>query len=359
MSYTLNRKLQGLNPYDPICGDYPIRLDANESFLDVPGDVFEQFYTALRSGAINRYPDPSAASVRQLYGEIVGVRPECITVGNGSDELLQLIMSAFLMKGEKLLCLTPEFSMYKFYAAAAEAEVVEMPKQTDYSICADAVIERAKAENVRVLAFSNPCNPTGTGLVSEEVLKIVSSLPECLVVVDEAYMDFWNQSIMSHIEEYDNLIVLRTCSKAYRMAGIRCGFALANTTLTNALQAVKSPYNVSTLTQTFACAMLSQPDEIRSAIARIIVSRDYLQSALSDIAARYPGVYSLSDTCANFSFLTFAPGTDYAKQIFNVLKEKGIVVRNFGTCLRITCGSDEENTALLDAFEEALKILTK
>lgn len=352
MSYTFARKLQGVTPYNPINGDYKIRLDANESFIEVPECDLERYCELVGEASLNRYPDPLAARLCALYGQNIGISPELITAGNGSDELLMLISSALLDAGDVMLVLTPDFSMYTFYAELAGARVVKVSKNDDFTITPERVLLAAKENKARAIMFSNPCNPTGLGLTASEVMQIVDGAEDCLVVVDEAYMDFWDESVLGYAEKSDNLIVLKTCSKAYRMAGIRCGFAVAGSHITAMLRTVKSPYNVSSLTQLFASCVLENPNAIKSAIATILEERDYLYAGLCRLAESSKIALEPIESKANFVYVRCAEAA--AQDIFLRLKERSIVVRRLGEGLRITAGSREENDALLAALNNIL-----
>ena len=173
-----------------------------------------------------------------------GVSADYVTAGNGSDELISVIVGTFLSKGDKLLTVMPDFSMYGFYADLAGVTVITQEKNEDLNIGSGcALYQDSQAGKADCIMFSNPCNPTGQGLSREEVRRLVTSV-DCLVVLDEAYMDFYTESLMGEAEQYDNLIILRTCSKALGLAAVRLGFAVANQTLTAVIRAAKSPYNV-------------------------------------------------------------------------------------------------------------------
>lgn len=352
MAYQLNKKVRGLEPYEPISGTYKIRLDANESFLEIPDYIEADMLHRISELHLNRYPDPLATGVCKGFGEYFGISSDLITVGNGSDELLTLLTQTIMMKGEKLVYTTPDFSMYKCYGYLAENECIEFKKNDDFTIDVDALIELINKESARMLIFSNPCNPTGVGLSREEVLRLVAGVPDCLVVVDEAYMEFWNQSVLNEVENYNNMMVLKTCSKSFRMAGIRCGFAIANRTVTNAMRAVKSPYNVNSITQVAAETIFSYPDDLDEATARVIKSRDELYNAVRLLADKYSDKLSLLPTVANFVYVKMPTGE--AKRVFEAMKKDGIIVRCMGDYLRINCGTDYENSEVVKALEANL-----
>ncbi len=351
MSYILCDKIRNLKPYEPGTGDYAIRLDANESFVRVSDETMNGILRRISEDALNRYPDPNASEACGLFADYYGIGAEFVTAGNGSDELLSIITQAFLMRGETMTVMSDDFSMYGFYGSIAEVNVDVVSNREDSSIDVDALIERVNSTGSRLLLFSNPCNPTGLGISAEEALRIVDSCPDCLVVVDEAYMDFWNQPLIKVAPERENMIVLKTCSKALRLAGIRCGFAVAGRVITDALHAVKSPYNVSRLTQIFAAEIFEHPEELDDAIRVILEQRDRLGSELRRLEGR--GVFTMSDTATNFFMLRMDAGK--AAEIFAQLKERGILIRHFvGGKLRITVGSEEENSQLIKALEQII-----
>ena len=248
--YQLNDKIKNLVPYEPISGTYEIRLDANECPVNLPGDIRAQLRERLDEIAFNRYPDPLAEHLVDSFAEYYGVDPEYVTAGNGSDELIFLIESAFLQKGDKMLVVAPDFSMYNFYSSICEVKCESFLKGEDLEIDVDALIDAVNSEGIDLVIFSNPCNPTGKGITRAEAEKLVSSV-DALVILDEAYMDFWTESLLDKIGEYSNHIIFRTASKLVRAAALRLGFAVANPTISKAIKAVKSPYNVNSLSQAF------------------------------------------------------------------------------------------------------------
>ena len=349
MEYRLNEKIRDLKPYDPISGYYPIRLDANESFLDISNSMVSKILEASAFTSYNRYPDSLAADLCRSFAAYYKVKPDCVTAGNGSDELISVIYNAFLMKGDAMMTVSPDFSMYRFYASIVEAKCIEYQKKADLTIDVDELIAAAKKHDVKMIVFSNPCNPTSLGLEKTEVRRLIASV-NALVVVDEAYMDFWNDSLLEEVENYDNLIILRTCSKAFAMAGIRLGFAVASSGLTNALKAVKSPYNVNSLTQKIGCVILNEREFIRSSIAEIIASKDMLYSEMKRIESSHSEEMHVYQSVTNFAYIQMKD----AKKMYDVLLNAGIAVRFMGDSLRITAGKTEENTEVVKAFEMAI-----
>jgi len=335
-------KLSDMIPYTPDMGEYKIRLDANESFLLPNKNIAENITEACKGVKLNRYPDPMAAKVCKAFGKVHNINEKLITAGNGSDELISVITSSFIEKGDKVLCFTPDFSMYSFYCGITENPVITMQKNDDFSIDTDAVISTIKENDVKMLIFSNPCNPTSVGLEREEVVKIIKST-EALIVLDEAYMDFWNQSLLDCVADFDNLIILKTCSKAFGSAAIRLGFAIANERLTSYIRMAKSPYNVNSLTQVCGEVILSDKEGLLAATEKVIKERDYLYNCLKELAF----IDFMPKPCTNF----VAVRTKNSEYIYEKLKEYGILVRITGGFLRITAGSREENEELISAIK--------
>ena len=349
--YTLNEKIRDLTPYEPIKGEYPIRLDANESFIQAPADMINRAAAKLASG-INRYPDALAAELCAAFAKQYGVDAANVAAGNGSDELISVIFGGFLMKGEKFATLAYDFSMYDFYGSISEGVKVKIEKNDDFSVDVDKVIDICNREEIKLLIFSNPCNPTSLGLKKEEVRKIITSV-KALVVLDEAYMDFWDQSLLAEVSDYDNLLILKTCSKAFGLAAIRVGFAVGNETLIRAIKAVKSPYNVNSFSQFMAAELLSDKASSDAALKEILDSKEELDSAIRELNEKYSFAQYIPQSVTNFITIK----TDIAGEIFEHLLTKGIAIRNFGAFLRITAGAPEENAMLLEELESFFKTM--
>ena len=349
--FQLNDKVKNLTPYEPISGTYEIRLDANESFLTFPKEIEDEMVEALKNSALNRYPDPNATKLVEGFSKYFNINPECVTAGNGSDEIISVIMNAFLQKGDKILTLEPDFSMYRFYAEIAECKSVKYQKDNNLDVNIDDVIALANNENVRIVIFSNPCNPTSRIVTKDDVRKLINNT-EALVVLDEAYMDFAeDESLLGEFENYDNLIILKTCSKALGSAALRLGFAVANKTLTNVIRAVKSPYNVNSVSQALGEVLFSHPDYIDNCIETVVNSRKELYSRILEIKS--DKIEKVYETHTNFVFMK----VKNAKQVFEKMKENSIIIRNMGDYLRIIAGTKYENEKMLETFKRVLEEL--
>ena len=357
MAYQIPEKLKKLAPYDPITKVYPIRLDSNESFLPLPSSIKKELTEAVGKVELNRYPDPYARELCRKAGAFFGVAPESMTAGNGSDELIGLILSNFLEPGDSMLVALPDFSMYDFYAQMNGVRVVDALEvcwenpERPFAFSADLLIQAAKESQAKLLIFSNPCNPTSLGLCAKEVEKVIEALPEVLIVVDEAYMDFTGGSVLSKVPAYDHVVLLKTCSKAFGMAGIRLGFAVAGPDITRALQAVKSPYNVNSMTQAVGCVLFDHPVYLMDCIEDIKNSRDELYEGLIALKGKKTEIEIILPTETNFVFFK----TARPREIYEGLLENGISIRYMKDFLRISAGSKEENEAVLKALEALIQ----
>ncbi|MCL2077643.1 MAG: histidinol-phosphate aminotransferase family protein [Oscillospiraceae bacterium] len=340
--FNIPEKLQCFVPYHPLVGDYKIRLDVNESFIELPPEKIAKAISGVR---LNRYPDPYATAAVKAFAGLFGVNPELVTAGNGSDELIAITASSLLQKGDKILCYKPDFSMYAFYSRLYELDVVELQKREDMTVDIDNMIDYINRGGIKCVMFSNPCNPTSLGIEKAEIKRLISGV-KALVVLDEAYMDFWNEreSLLSEAHNYDNLIVLRTCSKSVALAGIRLGFAVANERITSALKTAKSPFNVNVLSQAIGEVVLSDAEKYKSSIALIKESAARLYSSLKDLNI-FEKIY---ETRTNFVFAK----TPESHKIYEYLLSKSIAVRCFDGYLRICAGTEEENKALINALQK-------
>ncbi len=347
--YELNQKIIDLVPYEPISGNYKIRLDANECPYNLPEEIMSQVLESVKNISFNRYPDPLAKGLVEAFAHFYGVDPDNVTAGNGSDELIFLVESAFLEKGDKMLVVSPDFSMYNFYSSVCEVVCSSFIKDSNLEIDVDKLIERVNAEDIRLLIFSNPCNPTGRGITAGQAEKLVSSV-NSLVVLDEAYMDFWNESLIEKADKFQNLIVFRTASKAIGSAALRLGFAVACKKITNALRAVKSPYNVNSVSQAIGEIVYNNRDFLIKRQKTIVKNTKKLYNRLAEISVGING-FEPVEPCANFVFVKAERG----KEIFEFLKARSIVVRYMGDYLRITTGTDAEIDELLCGIKEFFK----
>lgn len=345
VAFALNDKIKTLTPYDPICGAYPIRLDANESYIPFPDEVQAEMRKALEETALNRYPDPYAQKVCGLFASFYGISPELVTAGRRLGRADLHYHERFSAKRGQGAHPCAGFFHVPLLYRHRRVPCVTMEKNADFTIDPQRVIDTARREGARLIVFSNPCNPTSVGLSADDARKIIRGT-DALVVLDEAYMDFWDQSLLREAAQYDNLIILRTCSKAIGLAGIRLGFAVANEMLTRVIRSVKSPYNVNSVSQALGCVAFSHPEQLRRNIERLIVSREALYRLFQSLAADFPGKVEIVRPVTNFVWAK----CERAGELFDALKRQGIIVRRMGEYLRVTAGRNHENEKAADAI---------
>ncbi len=350
-------KLKDLVPYKVDTNKYKARLDANESFIQMPQEMRNKFTEAVRALDFNRYPDPDATSLCEAFADFYGIDAENVAAGNGSDEIISIIMNGFLDKGSCVMTFSPDFSMYNFYAELAELKSVSCPKtkgdlQIDYQK-ADTML---KQNDVKLCIFSNPCNPTGRIEKKADIAELAAKNPDTIFIVDEAYMDFAgelakSESFLADCTEYSNIIVLKTLSKALGSAALRLGFIVGDKSVINMFKAVKSPYNVNSVSQAFGEAVLCEKEMLRKCIREITNNRAKLFEVIS--AQNLTGAGKPYEMYTNFVFFE----SPKAEKIYTELKKRGILVRYFKIgegALRITTGNSDENRMLLDEMRNIL-----
>ena len=359
----INPKINKFEPYslnsEIDLNKIEIRLDANESFANLPDYIIEDINKNISKIKFNRYPDPSALDLTKKYAEYLKISENAeidiknIAVGNGSDELLNIIINAFLSKGDKILTFAPDFSMYAFYGDIIEADVIKVQKtgENNFAIDFDEIAGRINREHIKLVVFSNPCNPTGR-LESKEILEKFIRSVNCVVIVDEVYMSFAddkeNQSFLYDFLEYPNLIIMKSLSKSIGLASIRVGFALSNEIFINLIKTIKSPFNVNAVSQKIAETVLCYPGELAKRLESIKANKKNLQINIKNLLSDKKE-FKIYDTQTNFILIE----TKKAKRIFNFLLENKILVRNISDkFLRITTGSLEENERLIKCLNK-------
>lgn len=347
----ISDKLVGVPAYNPGSVACKVVLNANESFLAPSEALNAALANVYKEAKLNRYPDPLATDLCRSFSDYYGLQDVSIVCGNGSDELIQLLYSCLVAAGDKVLTLQPDFSMYRHYAMMGLVREETWQKNEGHLIDVDEVLIYAKEKDVAMILFSNPCNPTGIGLSRAEVLRLVEGV-DGLVVVDEAYMDFWDQSVLNDVATHQNLIVLRTASKAIALASLRIGFAVMNEALAHLMWAGKSPYNVGGLVQAMAAEVFAAKDELATNTRILKESIASLTAAVQPIVDEAEDMV-LYPSCTNFMFIE----TPRAGVIAERLVEAGVLVRYFKqpSALRICCGTEEENAAFIEAFRQAVR----
>jgi histidinol-phosphate aminotransferase len=326
-----------------------VKLDAMENPYALPDPVKRRVSDALLGVAINRYPDAGADSTKHVLRSALGVPDGAgVLLGNGSDELIQIIVSALARPDAVVLAAEPSFVMYRMDALFASIRFVGVPLRGDFSLDRDAMLAAIARESPAVVFLAYPNNPTGN-LFAQDDLEAILDAASGLVVIDEAYYAFADASFLGRVREFPNLLILRTLSKV-GMAGIRLGYAVAAPAWIEELNKVRQPYNVNSLTQAAVQALLSDTGWIGEQAAAIRGER----ARLGSVMVRMPGVH-VYPTQTNF---VLARVND-ADRIFDGLKARRILIKNLhgwhpllANCLRITVGTPHENDLLLSALAD-------
>ncbi len=343
----ITEKIKKIEEYIPNTEKYSIRLDANESPFLPSEEIMSEFHAALDKIEFDRYPDPYATELVESFAKYCGIAPKNVIAGNGSDEIISLICSGFIDPDDVVTVTVPDFSMYEFYSELAGGKIDKVRKDRNLKVDVGSLIDHVKKNRSKILIFSNPCNPTGQLIYREEIARLCKSLDETLVVVDEAYMEFagTNESVIDLINETENLIVLKTLSKAFGSAAMRLGFAISNRDLITAIRKIKSPYNVNTISQTFGTIILRHDDEIKKNIAMIKENTKILRDNLSN--GKNNLVKRVFDTETNFVFIDTGCAEN-AHRITDAMHASGIAIRCMGDSgfIRVSAGTKDETEAL-------------
>ena len=345
MNFDINNlvreNVKSMKPYSSARDEFEDFDTADMIFLDANENPFQN--------GVNRYPDPQQSSVKVVLAKQRNINPNQILLGNGSDEVLDLLFRAFCEpKIDNVITLPPTYGMYSVLSNLNNIENREVLLSTDFQPQVEKILETVDA-NTKIIFLCSPNNPTGNSFSDESVTQLLQNF-KGLVVIDEAYIDFSDkESWLAKIDQYPNLVITQTLSKAYGLAGIRLGICYGSAAVISVLNKIKPPYNVNELTQLRALERLSNPEKIKSEIASIIAQREELLKVLVDIKF----VEKIYPTEANFILIK----VDDANKRYDELIAKGIVIRNRTTqplcenTLRLTIGTKEENKKLIEALK--------
>lgn len=342
--------MKEVNLYDNGVDAKGIRLNGNESYIALDEKNLFKIITLMKNVELNRYPDTEGLKVRACYAKYAKVKAENIIMGNGSDEMLSLVIGSTIGKGKRILTLDPDFSMYDFYATLNDGEIIKYKVNEDGSFDIQDFIMFGIENNVDLIMFSNPNNPTGFALPNEDIIELLKAFKDTKVVIDEAYYEFNKESIVEYINEYKNLLVTRTLSKAWGLAAIRIGFLIGNEELIKKLRDYKVPYNVNSLSQVVAENMLGNTQRVILDSNVIIEEREKLFSNLKELQKESSLEIKFYKSSANYIF----GRTNYKDVLIKALNNKGIVIRNFSDdSFRITVGSEFENNKVVETIRKA------
>lgn len=343
-------EILALKAYHVAPADGMVKLDAMENPYPLAPELRRELAEVLARVDLNRYPDPAAPRLRALIARKMGVPAGMeVLLGNGSDDLIQIVTLALAKPGAVMMYPGPTFVMYAMNATYFGMRAVQAGLREDYSLNVDAFLKAMREQQPALIYIAYPNNPTGVLYPEEDVIAILKEA-KGLVVLDEAYHVFARKTFMPRLAEFPNLVVMRTVSKL-GLAGIRLGYLAARPAWVEQFNKVRQVYNVNVLTQAAAAFMLERLEVLEEQAARIRAEREKLGQSLKILK----GV-TVFPSEANF-FLIRVPDAD---RTFESLKRQGVLVRNLNSpalknCLRVTVGTPDENRILLNALREALQ----
>ncbi|HOV14576.1 MAG TPA: histidinol-phosphate transaminase [Spirochaetota bacterium] len=350
INFTLKEGVQKNKAYTLKPIDCPIKLNQNESPFDVPDFLKEKILTKLRKTKWNIYPDFIPDELYTKVASYFKLTNYNILIGNGSNEMINTILTATLESGKKVVIPTPTFTVYNLISSNLNANIDFIPLRSDYTFDVESILESSKSKG-SVTILCSPNNPTGTALSRGDIELIVKNSGG-IVIVDEAYIHFGGETALDLITQYDNIIILRTFSKAFGLAGLRIGFMISNVDLIKELSKVKLPYNLNIFTLITLSEMFDNISIVENNIREILKEKEFLYNELSKIKK-----IKIIPSQANF-FLIVVENPDF---IFKKLVEQGILVRDYSSyqmlekCLRISVGNREENIKVTDALKKILE----
>ena len=344
--------LDKMPSYDGVEKSYRIKVNANESTMNLPPQVEERVLNRLGMLAFNRYPNEEYHSLVEQIAKNFSVDASQVLLGNGSSEIIEKVFHVFGGAGHKVVFPQPSFSMYKIYAKAAESDGVPFDLDERFNLDVDAFINKIREVGANLAVVCNPNNPTGNALTPAQVEKIAASI-DCAFLLDEAYVEFHGRSAVNLVEKYPNLLVARTFSKAYGLAGARVGYMIAQPEVTRMVDKAFMPYHMNTLSLTAADIVYQMRNEFVPRLQMIIAERKRMFERLKN----FSGV-EVFPSETNFLLIRL----DSAAELKDYLERYGIGVRYFSPgafglrdCLRITIGTRTENDEVFSAIKNFLE----
>ncbi len=343
-------KVKTLKPYHVENVDCPVKLHANENSFPLPSNIQKLFEESFCSFDLNRYPDPDSTTLRKTLSQRLNVSTESLVLGNGSDELIQIILQIFCDMGDTVAFPDPTFAMYSILAKGMGLNTHTIPLDEQWNFKAKDLLSSIQNNKPKIIFFSYPNNPTGNCFTQKEIQLVIENFSG-IVVVDEAYFDFSKTTYLKKMTNHNNVIILRSLSKI-GLAGLRVGFAIADPIIINEINKVRLPYNSNTVSQSLAEQLLKNFEPIQEQIDTILQERDRVKKSLSQFS-------SLTVFTSDANFILFRT-TNNSTELFNQLAERGILIRDLSShprlnnCLRVTVGTPEENDAFLEKIKEII-----
>jgi len=342
-------EVRSLAPYTLQDHPYRYKLNQNENPFGFPNELKEAFWQRVRDRDWARYPDFHLRQVTERLAEHAGVSPDMVLAGNGSNELIQATLMVTLSHGDTVIIPTPTFTLYALLATVLGATPQSvMLRRGDFALPTEAVIAAAQAKQARVVVLCTPNNPTGNTHAEADVRRIIEAC-DGLVIVDEAYHEFCDQDFRSLLDEYENVVLLRTFSKAWGLAGARLGYLLGPPALVQEIAKAKLPYGLNIFSETAALVALDHREAMQEQVVEIGRQRDLLFDALAKLEGVHP-----YPSQANFVLTRF---DQPSRKVFATCLEHGVLVRDVSHYpglaghLRLSVGTAKENAILLTALE--------
>jgi histidinol-phosphate aminotransferase len=339
------RRVKSYHP--PLAGRSGLRLDFNENTAGCSPRVIERL-RAITADDLSRYPEREPAE--KLAADWLGITAAQVLLTNGVDEAIHLLCETYLQPGDEAIVVIPTFGMYEVYASATGATVVTVQADADFRLPLASVLTRISART-RLIAIANPNNPTGAVAGAADLLTIAERAPDAAILVDEAYFDFYGQSLVGEIASRENLFIARTFSKAYGMAGLRIGVLAGPAAQMDSIRRIASPYNVNAVALACLPAALGDRDYVTSYVAAVRRGRAQLEAELGALGIQY------WPSEANFVLAQFGAAHE---ALVAAVRRRGILVRDrhrdpgCAGCVRITVGAEAHTAALLAVLRECV-----
>lgn len=344
-------RIKALKAYHVDNMDAEIKLHANENSHPLNPALTEQLHSRVQELSLNRYPDPDCTALKKIIAQRLNVSPGQLMIGNGSDELIQVLIQVFCDPGDALAVPDPTFAMYNIIASGMGVRAVPYALDENWDFKAEPFLQSLNDQSVRIIFFSYPNNPTGNCFNAEELQKVIEDF-DGIVVLDEAYYDFARLTFIDQLEKHNNLIVLRSLSKI-GLAGLRVGYGVAAPEIIHEVDKIRLPYNSNMISQVFSEIVLSQFHLVEQQIDLIISERRVLMTSLETM----PGVTPFK---SDANFILFKTECD-SSVVFRDLANNGILIRDLGShprlknCLRVTVGTPDENTRFLEGLKSVVQ----
>jgi len=345
----INKNIGEQNGYTVSENEGAIKMDANENPFVLQEPLKKKLFQEMSKVNLNRYPEAGAFGLRERFARYFGVKKDMVMLGNGSDELIQLLCLTLKGNINGVLVPTPTFSMYKIIAVNTANKIKEVPLDENFDLNADAMLRKIKPNFPALIFLSYPNSPTGSLFNYDRIEALIKKTPG-VVVIDEAYADFAGVTLLPLLKKYENLVFLKTLSKS-GMASMRLGFLIGHREIVAQLDKVRLPYNINCLSQIAADFFLDHQEEFAGQIAQIVKNREELYLKMKEINGITP-----YPSRANFIFFSCAFNSD---RIYTLLKRVGIIVKNLNSgstknFMRVTVGNRKENEAFLNALKSAI-----